>query len=487
MSFFRKVQIYTAIAVLAYTLVLTSCQKEKSQVPVVTTTAVTEIGALSATSGGEIINDGGAPVIARGVCWGVDIDPTIDDSKTEDDAENGVFTSSISGLQPATSYYVRAYASNSAGTGYGLSTTFTTSSGQASISTATITGITANTAISGGNITNDGGLSITVRGVIWDTTEDLSVTSYLGKTTDGSGKGEFISQIYGLQPETTYFLRAYATNSVSTTYGSIVEFTTTSGSPSLPDNHHSLLGNPSSAVTSVMYADNYLMEKSQYHLSYNNSKLTANWVSWHLNLSYIGSVSRQDDFRADNTLPSGWYRVTQTDYQYSTYGFDRGHMCPSADRTLTVADNSATFLMTNMIPQAPNNNQQTWAALENYSRTLINAGNELYIISGVYGAGGTSSKGTFEKLGSGVTVPSLVWKIILVLPNGNNDIGRINESTRVIAVIMPNTQTVNQYKWSYYRVSVNEIEELTGYNFFSNLSEDLQAVLEAKVDNVTIP
>lgn len=484
MSFFRKVKIYTAITVLAFSLVTTSCQKEKSQVPVITTTQVTDITALSATSGGEIISDGGAPVVSRGVCWGVDIDPTIEGSKTEDEAENGVFTSTISNLQPGTSYYVRAFATNSVGTGYGLSTTFTTSSGQTTVTTATITGITANTAISGGNISNDGGLSITARGVIWDTTEDLSVTSYLGKSSDGSGTGEFTSQIYGLQPETTYFLRAYATNSVSTTYGAIVEFTTTSGSPSLPDNHHSLLGNPSSAVTNVLYADNYLMEKPQYHLSYSNSRLTANWVSWHLNSSYIGSTSRQDDFRADNTLPSGWYRVTDRDYNYTTYGFDRGHMCPSADRTLTVVDNSATFLMTNMIPQAPNNNQQTWAALENYSRTLINAGNELYIISGVYGQGGTSAKGTFEKLGSGVVVPSHVWKIILVLPNGNNDLNRINESTRVIAVFMPNTQTVNQYKWYDYRVSVNELEELTGYDFFTNLSEEIQTVIEAKIDDV---
>lgn len=486
MSFFRKVQIYTVITVLAFSLVTTSCQKEKSQVPVISTTAVSEITALSAISGGEIISDGGVPVVSRGVCWGVDIDPTIEGSKTEDEAENGVFTSTISNLQPGTSYYVRAYATNSVGTGYGLSTTFTTSSGQPTISTASITGITANTAISGGNITNDGGLTISVRGVVWDTTEDLSISSYLGKTSDGSGTGEFTSQIYGLQPETTYYLRAYATNSVSTTYGAIVEFTTTSGSPSLPDNHHSLLGNPSSAVTNVLYADNYLMEKSQYHLSYSNSRLTANWVSWHLNSSYIGSTPRQDDFRADNTLPSGWYRVLQTDYQYSTYGFDRGHMCPSADRTLTVADNSATFLMTNMIPQSPNNNQRTWNYLESYTRDLVYEGNELYIISGTYGKGGTSAKGTFSVLGSGVTVPSHVWKIIVVLPNGNNDLNRINTTTRVIAVITPNNQTVNEKPWSYYRVSVDDVEKLTGYDFFTNISEEIQAVIEAKVDDVAI-
>ena len=139
------------------------------------------------------------------------------------------------------------------------------------------------------------------------------------------------------------------------------------------------LGNPSNAVSSTSYPNNYLMTKTQYTLSYSNSKKTANWVSWHLSSSWLGSTPRQDDFRADNTLPSSWVKVAGTDYSGS--GFDRGHMCPSADRTGSVTDNSATFLMTNMVPQAPNNNQVTWANLENYCRTLVNQGNELYIIS----------------------------------------------------------------------------------------------------------
>ena len=103
-------------------------------------------------------------------------------------------------------------------------------------------------------------------------------------------------------------------------------------------------------------------------------------MSWHLSQPDLGSAPRQDDFRADASLSSGWYQVKPADY--SGYGFDRGHNCPSADRTATSADNSATFLMSNMMPQAPQNNQQTWGNLEDYCRKLVGQGNELYIICG---------------------------------------------------------------------------------------------------------
>jgi endonuclease G len=242
------------------------------------------------------------------------------------------------------------------------------------------------------------------------------------------------------------------------------------------------LGNPSGAVTSTAYANNYLMNKTQYSLSYNNSKLTCNWVSWHLSSAWIGSTPRQDDFRNDATLPSGWVQVGGSDYSGS--GFDRGHMCPSADRTGSVTDNSATFLMTNMVPQAPNNNQITWANLENYCRNLVDAGNELYIISGPWGQGGTGSNGTKSTISSkNIVVPAYVWKIIVVLPVGSNDVTRISSSTRVIAVWMPNTQTVNSQSWGYYRTTVDYLESKTGYDFLSNVSATIQSAIESKVDN----
>ena len=247
------------------------------------------------------------------------------------------------------------------------------------------------------------------------------------------------------------------------------------------DNDHMLLGNPSGATTSTSNSNNYLMVKSQYKLSYNNSKHTANWVSWHLYASDLGSAPRQDDFRADTTLPSGWYRVTGTEYSGS--GFDRGHLCPSADRTSSITNNSATFLMTNIIPQSPNNNQITWGDMENYARTLVGQGNELYIIAGGHGTGGTGSNGYRTTIGNGVVVPAYTWKIMVAIPNGSNDLSRITSSTRVIAVKVPNNQTVNSQPWGYYRVSVDSLESLTGYDFLSALPASIQSVLESKVDN----
>lgn len=239
---------------------------------------------------------------------------------------------------------------------------------------------------------------------------------------------------------------------------------------------HMTMGNPSNAATDVNQPFNYLMEKSTYALSYHRDDRRPNWVSWHLDTSWLGSTSRQDDFRADTTLPAGWYRVTATDYSGS--GYDRGHMCPSGDRTKTVADNSSTFLMTNMIPQAPDNNQITWASLESYCRTLANQGNELYIISGGWGTSGF--------IGSGViALPTSTWKVIMVMPSGTNDVSRVTTSTRLIAVIMPNQNGISS-DWRTFRVSVDQVESMTGYDFFSNVPVSIQSAIESTVDTQLI-
>ena len=255
----------------------------------------------------------------------------------------------------------------------------------------------------------------------------------------------------------------------------------TSAPPSASE--HLVMGNPSNATSDVNQPTNFLMEKPQYALAYHRDRGTAIWTSWHLDSSWLGSTPRQNDFRADTTLPAGWYQVQGTDYSGS--GFDRGHMTPSADRTNTVADNSATFLMTNMIPQAPDNNQGPWAEMENYLRTLVAAGNELYIISGGSGTGGTGSNGgTTNTIANGhVTVPSQTWKVVIVLPVGTDDVNRVTTSTRTIAVIMPNTQGIRTTPWQNFRVSVDQVEALTGFDFFSNVPVNIQAVIEATVDN----
>ncbi|WP_026461250.1 DNA/RNA non-specific endonuclease [Adhaeribacter aquaticus] len=243
---------------------------------------------------------------------------------------------------------------------------------------------------------------------------------------------------------------------------------------------HLTLGNPSNATIDVSNANNYLIEKPQYVLSYSKDRGTPNWVSWHVNKDWLGSAQRQDDFRADNTLPAGWYRVPAT--AYTGTGFDRGHNTPSADRTKTEQDNSATFLMTNMIPQAPTNNRETWENLESYTRRLVQAGNEVYVIMGNYGKGGLGSNGNAETIDQGrVTVPKQIWKVLVVLPEGDNDVSRITTSTRVIAVNTPNINTVGP-DWGIYRTTVDAIERATGLDLLSELPDNIENALEAKAD-----
>lgn len=252
---------------------------------------------------------------------------------------------------------------------------------------------------------------------------------------------------------------------------------------STPKDDNLTMGNPSNAVTDTAFKNNYLLVKSQYALSYNNSKGTANWVSWHLARPWIGSVTRCDCFNSDATLPSGFFRAVTSNY--TNTGFDRGHQCPSGDRTATTTDNAATFLMTNIMPQSPNLNQITWEALESYCRKLVSSGNELYIVSGGIGTGGTGSLGgvTTTIAGGRINVPARYWKVILILPAGTNDISRVTTSTRTIAVLMPNNQSVNSNTWGFYRTSIDNIESLTGYDFFSRVPVSIQSTIESVVDN----
>lgn len=242
-----------------------------------------------------------------------------------------------------------------------------------------------------------------------------------------------------------------------------------------------LMGNPSNATTSTVSTTNYLMQKTQFYLSYNSTQGKPNWVSWHLDNTWLGSATRCDCFASDALLPSGVYRVSSSSYTGS--GFDRGHNCPSGDRTLNSTDNRATFLMTNMMPQAPNNNQQTWEKLESYCRKLVSQGNECYIICGSYGVGGSGSNGYKTTLDAGrVTVPSNIWKVVLVLPNGTNDISRVTTATRVIAVNTPNINTIVTSTWAGYRTTVDAIEAATGYDILSALPDATEASLESIVD-----
>lgn len=190
---------------------------------IVSTTAVTSIAQTTASSGGNVTSDGGFTVTARGVCWATTANPIASGSHTSNGTGTGVFTSSLTSLTPATTYHIRAYATNANGTFYGSDLTFTTA-GAAVVTTTSVTSITQTTATSGGNVTSDGGSAVTARGVCWGTALNPIATG--SHTTDGSGTGVFTSSITGLTANTLYHLRAYATNGNGTFYGNDLTFMT---------------------------------------------------------------------------------------------------------------------------------------------------------------------------------------------------------------------------------------------------------------------
>ncbi len=192
--------------------------------PEISTNEVTNIAGTTATCGGNVTSDGGIPVTAQGVCWSTSQNPTIADSHTTDGSGTGSFTSSITGLIPGTTYYVRAYVTNSEGTSYGNQVIFTSGTIPPTISTYSASSITSNSAISGGNVSSDGGTNVTSRGVCWSTSQNPTTND--SHTTDGMGTGSFTSNITSLSPGATYYARAYATNSVGTNYGNQITFTT---------------------------------------------------------------------------------------------------------------------------------------------------------------------------------------------------------------------------------------------------------------------
>ncbi len=245
---------------------------------------------------------------------------------------------------------------------------------------------------------------------------------------------------------------------------------------------HVRLGAPTSARTDSAQREDYLIERPQYVLSYNDKLHRPNWVAWTLRKEDIGKSTR-GAFEPDPLLPRGFVRVTTHAYEGS--GFDRGHMCPAQDRSGQQKDMDATFFLTNVVPQSPHSNQRAWERLESYCREQTRTGQVLHIVCGPQGIGGTGKDGPRDEIGKAgiyVAVPAKLWKVILVLPSED---AVPDKNTRSIAVIMPNDQTVD-FDWPKYRVSVRDVEKLTGYTFFRNLPAEVAEAVKERVDSVAV-
>ncbi len=219
-------------------------------------------------------------------------------------------------------------------------------------------------------------------------------------------------------------------------------------------------------------SDDRLLDERSFVVSYSPTKREPNWVGWRLDRSYLGRLKRRNDFRPDPLLPNELYHVSERDYAHS--GYDRGHMCPSADREDSPEDNSSTFVFTNMEPQLHELNAGPWERLEIYERELASRpGAVLYIV-----AGGIFSSPP-PTIGQGIAVPAANFKIIAVLREGESA-SDVNEHTQIVSVLMPNERGVGEHEWTEFVTSVDAIEQASGYDFLNAVPEPVARVIEAR-------
>ncbi len=238
------------------------------------------------------------------------------------------------------------------------------------------------------------------------------------------------------------------------------------------------LGNPSGASADTNNHTHYLIQRTVEAIDYNADLDEPNWASWDLTASDIGSSGRSPDFFTDTNLPAGFYPVKPDDYD--GVGFDRGHMCPSDDRTDNVTDNNMVFFMSNIIPQAPDNNEGVWVNFEDYCRTLAASGNELLIMCGPSGFSGSRILPSYA-----AAIPEFTWKIAVVVPLGpGTALSRITSATRVIAIKVPNINGVSSV-WQNFITSAAQIQVDTGFTFFTALPPDVASNLLNEVDGQT--
>lgn len=227
-------------------------------------------------------------------------------------------------------------------------------------------------------------------------------------------------------------------------------------------------------------SDDFIVRHRQFTSSYNRNRGIPNWVSYNLEATHFGPEDRCDCFTFDGDLPPDFPRYTTADYTgagaFHGYGIDRGHLARSFDRTAASLDNARTYLFTNILPQAADNNQGPWAAMENFLGDLARFQNkEVYII-----AGGAGSKGTVKDEGK-VTIPAHTWKVAVVMER-DHGLAQVDDyqDLEVIAVIMPNDPGIRNVDWNNYRTTVDEVEALSGYDLLALLADHIEIAVESQ-------
>jgi uncharacterized protein (TIGR02145 family) len=320
----------SALSVLAL-LLLISCSKDKptstsSRVAVLTTAAATAVTQTTARSGGTITSDSGITVTERGVCWSTNTTPTVADNKTIDGAGVGTFTSYITGLAGGTPYYVRAYASNSAGIGYGSAIWFTTlPTSNPELTTAAVRLITQTTAECGGIITYDGAAPVIACGVCWGISPMPTISD--NKTIDGAGVGNFVSSITGLAVSTPYYVRAYATNSFGTGYGGAIWFIT------LHDSTGAVTDIDGNIYLTVKIGNQWWMAENLKVTHYRNGNsipnvtdasvwaglITGAYCNYDNDTTHVDDYGRLYNWYAvddsSNIAPTGWHVASNSEWQ----------------------------------------------------------------------------------------------------------------------------------------------------------------------------
>ena len=291
-------------------------------IPILTTNTVTGITQTSAVSGGNITDNGGVSITVRGVCWSTHAAPTLSDNTTNEGTGDGQFISIITGLTGNTRYYVRAYATNSEGTGYGQEVPFTSSPLLPVVTTSTPSATSTTTGTGGGNVTSDGGSTVTARGVCWSLAANPTIATAISLTTDGTGTGPFSSNLTGLTSNTTYHVRAYATNGVGTSYGDDLTFTTDPLTVAdhdgntynvvrlgtqlwLKENLKSTTFNDGSAIALVSGTTAWSNLTSQGYCWYNNDAVNKN---------IYGALYNWYAVNTGKLCPAGWHVATDADW-----------------------------------------------------------------------------------------------------------------------------------------------------------------------------